>query len=105
MSAKSQFLKILQSRQSAPVTSAGKSQADVAEFRLRMGQLQEQMGEWLMGTGLTPEMLTTSVTDLLVEGGAFDISGIWPASPDIPIYRFAQGTSINRGQERLLPVI
>ncbi|WP_241617734.1 hypothetical protein [Rosenbergiella epipactidis] len=29
-----------------------------------------------MGTGLTPEMLTTSVTDLLVEGGAFDISGI-----------------------------
>lgn len=76
MSAKSQFLKILQSRQSAPVTSAGKSQADIAEFRLRMGQLQEQMGEWLMGTGLTPEMLTTSVTDLLVEGGTFDISGI-----------------------------
>lgn len=66
MSAKSQFLKILQSIQSAPVTSAGKSQADIAEFRLRMGQLQEQMGEWLMGTGLTPEMLTTSVTDLLV---------------------------------------
>lgn len=41
-----------------------------------MGQLQEQMGEWLMGTGLTPEMLASSVTDLLVEGGAFDISGI-----------------------------
>lgn len=98
MSAKSQFLKKLQSRQSAPVTSAGKSQADIAEFRLRMGQLQEQMGEWLMGTGLNVETLTTSVTDLLVEGGTFDISGIVLRCDDrsvkfMPIFLYGQSVT------------
>jgi beta-phosphoglucomutase-like phosphatase (HAD superfamily) len=53
MSAKSQFLKKLQSRQSAPVLSVSKTQADIAEFRLRMAQLQEQMDAWLVGTGRT----------------------------------------------------
>lgn len=41
-----------------------------------MTQLQEQMDAWLVGTGLNVETLSTSVTDLLVEGGAFDITGI-----------------------------
>ncbi|CEJ64550.1 MULTISPECIES: hypothetical protein [Citrobacter] len=43
MSVKSQFLKKLQARQSAPVSFASKTQADIAEFRLRITQLQEQM--------------------------------------------------------------
>lgn len=98
MSAKSQFLKKLQSRQSAPVTSAGKSQADIAEFRLRMGQLQEQMGEWLMGTGMSVEKFTVSVTDLLVEGGAFEIAGIILRIDDrsvkfIPVFLYGQGVT------------
>lgn len=74
MSVKSQFLEKLQTRQSAPASSVSKTQADIAEFRLRMAQLQEQMDEWLVGTGLNVETLNTPVTDLLVEGGRFDIA-------------------------------
>lgn len=51
-----------------------------------------------MGTGLTPEMLTTSVTDLLVEGGAFDISGIILRYDDrsvkfMPIFLYGQSVT------------
>jgi hypothetical protein len=75
MSVKSQFLKKLQARQSAPVSFASKTQADIAEFHLRMTLLQEQMDAWLEGTGLNVETLSTSVTDLMVEG-AFDIAAL-----------------------------
>lgn len=75
MSVKLEFFKKLQARQPEPASTISKSQTDIVEFRLRMVQLQDQIDAWLMGTGLTLEMLTTSVTDLLVEGGAFDISG------------------------------
>lgn len=68
MSVKSQFLKKLQARQSAPVSFTSKTQADIAEFRLRITQLQEQMDAWLVDTGLNVESFTVSVTDLLVEG-------------------------------------
>ena len=73
MSVKSQFLEKLQARQSATVSSVSKTQADITEFRLRMAQLQEQMDAWLEGTGLNVETLNTPVTDLLIEGGRFDI--------------------------------
>ena len=76
MSVKSQFLKKLQARQPVPVAFTSKTQADIAAFRQRMAQLQEQMDAWLTGTGLNVESFTASVTDLLVEGGAFDIPGI-----------------------------
>ena len=76
MSVKSQFLEKLQVRRSAPASSVSKTQADIAEFRLRITQLQEQMDAWLVDTGLNVETISTSVTDLLVEGGAFDIAGI-----------------------------
>lgn len=74
MSVKSQFLKKLQDRKPAPF--ATKSQADIAEFHQKMTLLQEQMDGWLEGTGLHVDTFTVSVTDLLVEGGAFDIPGI-----------------------------
>lgn len=74
MSVKSQFLEKLQTSESASVTSVSKGQVDIAEFRLRMTQLQEQMDVWLVGTGLNVETLSTPVRDLLVEGGAFDIA-------------------------------
>lgn len=76
MPVKSQFLEKLQARRSAPASSVSKTQADITEFRLRMTQLQEQMDAWLEGTGLNVETVSTSVTDLLVEGRVFDISAL-----------------------------
>jgi hypothetical protein len=67
MSVKSKFLEKLQAREPAPILSTSKTQADIAAFRLRMVQLQEQMDAWLVGTGLNVETFTVSVTDLLVE--------------------------------------
>jgi len=98
MSAKSQFLKKLHARQPAPVSFSNKSQADIAEFRLRMAQLQEQMDEWLVDTGLNVETFTVSVTDLLVEGGAFEIPGIVLRYDDravrfVPIFLYGQGVT------------
>ncbi|KHE01706.1 hypothetical protein QMZ93_15925 [Pantoea stewartii subsp. indologenes] len=95
MSVKTQFLKKLQARQPAPVTFTSKTQADIAEFRLRMTQLQEQMDTWLADTGLNVETLPVSVTDLLV-GGAFDMSAAvlrydeWSVK-FIPVYLYGQG--------------
>jgi len=98
MSAKSQFLKKLQSRQIAPASFSSKSQIDIATFRLRMEHLQEQMDEWLAGTGLNMEKLTVSVTDLLVEGGAFNISAIVLSFENraikfLPIFLYGQGVT------------
>ncbi|MGV2878741.1 hypothetical protein D9O29_13740 [Pantoea vagans] len=76
MSVKSQFLKKLQAIPPAPVSFTSKTQADIAEFRHRITQLQEQMDAWLTGTGLNVETFPVSVTDLLVEGEAFGIAGI-----------------------------
>lgn len=98
MSVKSQFLKKLQTRQPAPASFVSKSQADIAEFRLRIGQLQEQMDEWLMDTGLNVEPFTASVTDLLVKGGPFEIVGILLRYDDrvvkfVPVFLYGQGVT------------
>jgi len=98
MSVKSQFLKKLQARQPVPVSFTSKTQADIAEFRLRMGQLQEQMDEWLRDTGLNVETFTVSVTDLLVEGGTFEIAAITLRYDDrsvkfIPVFLYGQGVT------------
>ncbi|QXA91563.1 Uncharacterised protein [Citrobacter braakii] len=98
MSVKSQFLKKLQARQSAPVSFTSKTQADIAEFRLRITQLQEQMDAWLVDTGLNVEMLSTHVTDLLVESGAFEIDGIVLRYENrsvkfIPVFLYGQGVT------------
>ncbi|MEG4685373.1 hypothetical protein UXP70_10595 [Enterobacter cloacae] len=98
MSVKSQFLKKLQDRQPVPASPGSKSQADIAEFRLRVEQLQTQMDEWLTGTGLNVEPLTVSVLDLLVEGGAFEISGIVlhydsRSVKFMPIFLYGQGVA------------
>jgi phage baseplate assembly protein W len=45
----------LQARQPVPVSFTSKTQADIAAFRQRMAQLQEQMDAWLTGTGLNME--------------------------------------------------
>ncbi|CAM7774869.1 MULTISPECIES: hypothetical protein [Enterobacter] len=98
MSAKSQFLKKLEARQPVPVSFTRKTQADIAEFRQRMAQLQEQMDAWLTGTGLNMEPFSVSVTDLLVEGGAFDIPGVALHYDDLsitftPAFLYGQGVT------------
>ncbi|MBD8240806.1 hypothetical protein IFT95_01180 [Pantoea agglomerans] len=98
MSVKSQFLEKLQAREPAPILSTSKTQADIAAFRLRMTQLQEQMDAWLVDTGLQAEILTVSVTDLLVDGGAFDIPSIAlcyenRAIKFIPVFLYGQGVT------------
>ncbi|XXD08740.1 hypothetical protein ACMYSN_22080 [Klebsiella sp. R445] len=98
MSVKSQFLEKLQARQPDPATFVSKTQADIAEFRLRMGQLQGQMDEWLVGTGLNVETFTASVTDLLVEGGAFDIAALVLCYENrsvkfVPAFLYGQGVT------------
>lgn len=96
MSVKSQFLKKLQARQAAPVPALNKSQADIAEFRQRMVQLQEQLDAWLTDTGLSVDRLSVSVTDLLIQGGSFDITGIVLRYDDrsvkfMPVFLYGQG--------------
>lgn len=96
MSVKSQFLEKLQTRQPARASSVSKSQADIAEFCLRMTQLKEQMDAWLVGTGLNVETLNTPVTDLLVEGGRFDIVALVLCIDDrsvkfVPAFLYGQG--------------
>ncbi|MGR7043491.1 hypothetical protein ACU63Y_21210 [Klebsiella aerogenes] len=98
MSVKSLFLEKLQTRKSAPASSVSKTQADIAKFRLRMAQLQEQMDAWLVGTGLNVETLNTSVTDLLVEGGKFDIVSLVLRIDDrsvkfVPVFLYGQGVT------------
>ncbi|MDR2263435.1 MAG: hypothetical protein LBE93_08265 [Enterobacter asburiae] len=98
MSVKSTFLKKLVARQPAPVSFTSKTQADIAEFRLRMMQLQEQMDTWLEGSGLHVETFTVSVTDLLVKGGAFDIAALVLRIDDrsvkfVPAFLYGQGVT------------
>ena len=98
MSVKSQFLKKLHARQQTTTPFISKSQADIAAFRLQMDKLLLQMHSWLAGTGLEPESLMTSITDLLVEGGAFDIAGIVVRYDEraikfMPIFLYGQGVT------------
>lgn len=98
MSVKSQFLEKLQARQPAPASSLNKTQADITEFRLRMTQLQEQMDAWLEGTGLSVEVYSTSVTDLLVENGTFEITALVLRIDDrsvkfVPVFLYAQNVT------------
>ncbi|MCU7068753.1 hypothetical protein J3T21_11320 [Salmonella enterica] len=98
MSVKSRFLEKLQTRQSALASSVSKSQTDIAEFRLRMTQLQEQMDAWLEGSGLNVETVSTSVTDLLVEGRVFDIATLVLRIDDrsvkfVPAFLYGQGVT------------
>lgn len=88
----------LQTRQSAPVSSVSKTQADIAEFRLRMAPLQEQMYAWLVGTGLNVDTVCTSVTNLLEEGGSFEIVALVLSIDErsvkfVPAFLYGQGVT------------
>lgn len=76
MSVKSHFLEKLQASKPCPASFTSKTQTDIAMFHLRMTQLQERMDVWLTDTGLNVETYSAQVSDLLVEGGTFGITGI-----------------------------
>lgn len=76
MSAKARFLQKLQDSQIRNGLPENKSQADIAEFRKRMSQLQEKMEVWLVDTGIQTVSTKTSLIELLAGGKAFDIPGI-----------------------------
>jgi hypothetical protein len=76
MSAKARFLQKLQDNQIRNGIAENKSQADIAEFRKQMNQLQEKMEAWLADTGIRAESTTFSYVELLAGGSAFSIQGI-----------------------------
>lgn len=76
MSAKERFLKKLQDAQPLCGALENKGQADIAEFRLRMSQLQETMEAWLDGTGIRIESTAVSLVECLIGGRAFSVPGI-----------------------------
>lgn len=76
MSAKAQFLKKLQASQARSIQPESRGQADMAEFRQRMIQLQETIEGWLEQTGIRVESTEVPLVELLLGAGAFRISGI-----------------------------
>lgn len=76
MSAKAQFLKKLQASQTGLSQPTSRGQADMAEFRQRMIQLQETIEGWLEQTGIRVESTEVPLVELLLGAGAFRISGI-----------------------------
>lgn len=98
MSAKMQFLTKLQARKEPLRGSKNRNQADIAEFSLRMEQLQEQFSGWLTGTGVTPELSDVLLSDLLVEGRVFKVPGISLCYENrmikfTPLFLYAQGVT------------
>ena len=76
MSAKARFLKKLQEQHPRSRAFDSKSEADIAEFCERMGQLQETMERWLTDTGISAEAVSVLLVEFLIGGRAFNVPGI-----------------------------
>jgi len=76
MSAKTDFLNKLQALNAAPQPFASKTEADIAAFRQRIGQLHQSTEAWLSDTDIKIEVISVSVTDLLVGNHPFDAPGM-----------------------------
>lgn len=76
MSAKAQFLKKLQDQQPRRRDFDSKSEADIADLRLRMGELQENMAAWLTDTGICIASDDVALSDLLVGGKTFIVPAL-----------------------------
>ncbi|MEL4014430.1 hypothetical protein [Dryocola clanedunensis] len=76
MSAKARFLQKLQDKQTKSGPYNTKAQADIAEFQLRMSQLQASMEVWLEGTDIHPESRPVSLVEFLIGGKTFEVPGI-----------------------------
>ncbi|MGL4723109.1 MAG: hypothetical protein ACRCWW_01170 [Scandinavium sp.] len=96
MTAKAQFLKKLQEQKSR--TGAEGSQADITEFRQRIGELQENMEAWLAGTGIGIESTAVSLIEYLIGGKVFNVSGILLRYENktvafTPVFLYGQGVT------------
>ncbi|HAV1831861.1 TPA: hypothetical protein JG914_004721 [Enterobacter hormaechei subsp. steigerwaltii] len=76
MSAKELFLKKLQLKQAPAGCFKNQAQADIAEFRQAMVQLQEDISRWLEGTGIEIRSFTVSLNELLISEGTFALTGV-----------------------------
>lgn len=96
MSAKAQFLKKLQDQQPRRSEFDTKSEADIAELRQRMGELQEQMDGWLVDTGIRIESHDVALSDLLAGGKTFSVPALNLHYDDrtikfTPVFLYGQG--------------
>lgn len=76
MSAKARFFKKLQDQHPRSGAFDTKSQADIAEFRMQMGELKSLMEGWLTDTGVSVEEVPVSLVEFLIGGKAFNVPGI-----------------------------
>ncbi|WP_330985508.1 MULTISPECIES: hypothetical protein [Enterobacterales] len=98
MTAKAQFLKKLQEQKSRKGASTGSNQADITEFRQRIGELQENMEAWLAGTGIGIESTAVSLIEYLIGGKAFNVPGILLRYENktvefTPVFLYGQGVT------------
>ena len=98
MSAKERFLKKLQDSQPRNGSFENKGQADIAEFRQRISLLQENMEEWLAGSGIRIESTSVSLIECLIGGKSFSVPGIRLLYGDrqvkfTPVYLYGQGVT------------
>ena len=98
MSAKERFMKKLQDSQARSGPFNSKSEADIAEFRVRMAQLQEEVENWLAGTGIAAETITVSLIELLAGPESFSMPGFTLRYENktirfAPIFLYGQGVT------------
>lgn len=98
MSAKARFIKKLQEQRPYRGTYDTKYAADIAEFQLRTGQLQDDMTAWLTDTGIGIESIPVSVVELLAGGTAFNVTGIVLGYENrkvkfTPVFLYGQGVT------------
>lgn len=98
MTAKAQFLKKLQDQQSRKGAGEGGNQADITEFRQRIGELQENIETWLSGTGIGIEETSVSLIEYLIGGKVFTVPGIILRYENqtvefTPIFLYGQGVT------------
>lgn len=98
MTTKAQFLKKLQDQQSKKGAGEGGNQADIMEFRQRIGELQENMEAWLVGTGIDTEGTSVSLIEYLIGGKAFTVPGILLRYDNqtvefTPVFLYGQGVT------------
>lgn len=98
MTAKARFMNKLQAQQPRPRGFENKGQADIAEFRLRMSQLYEQIETWLTDTGIQTESRVVSLIELLIGGRAFQVPGILLRYQNrtitfTPVFLYGQGVT------------
>ncbi|MBB1199804.1 hypothetical protein EGM70_05750 [Enterobacteriaceae bacterium 89] len=98
MSAKDRFLQKLQDNKARNGPFASKHEADIAEFRTRMAQLQEEVEQWLTGTGISVEGTSVSLVELLAGSETFSVPGFTLRYENrtirfAPVFLYGQGVT------------